>query len=200
MRVLLLVLSAWCCLSLLKIATPIINELANNEIPYTLANFGEIHYGTVLKGTLARSNESPDLCSPISPLNNSNTILLVKRGTCSFVKKVLNGQKAGAKMVIVSDNIVEDSAHITMVDDGNGRLVHIPSVFISEQNGEVLEKELFRSTIEVSMRFDIVQTDTVNLTLYLNIYDRHSAILVRELEEKVMQLKSQLRLNVSYYS
>ena len=75
-----------------------------------------------------------------SSTKNSNTILLVQRGNCSFVQKVLNGQKAGAKMVIVSDNIIEDTAHITMVDDGNGRLVHIPSIFISEQNGEILEK------------------------------------------------------------
>lgn len=43
------------CMSLLKITSPIINSLTNNEIPYTLANFGEIHYGTVLKGTLAIS-------------------------------------------------------------------------------------------------------------------------------------------------
>lgn len=82
-------------------------------------------------------------------------------------------------MVIVSDNIIEDTAHITMVDDGNGRLVHIPSIFISEQNGEILEKQLYKSTIEISMRFDIVQTDIVNVTLYLNINDRHSAVLVR---------------------
>ena len=38
-------------------------------------------------------------------------------------------------MVVISDNIVEDSAHITMADDGNGRLVHIPSIFIDEKTG-----------------------------------------------------------------
>ena len=34
-------------------------------------------------------------------------------------------------MVIVSDSIAEDSIHMTMADDGNGRLVHIPSIFIN---------------------------------------------------------------------
>ena len=105
---------------------------------YSLANFGDIPYGTTLKGGLKIDASSPDLCSPIPILNDSNTILLSRRGQCSFVKKVLNGQKAGAKMVIIADNIVEDSSHIIMGDDGTGRNVHIPSIFINEFNGEVL--------------------------------------------------------------
>jgi hypothetical protein len=92
--------------SILKITSPIINELVNNEIEYSLANFGEIHYGTTLKGILEVSKESPNLCNNITHLNNSNTILIAQRGECSFVKKVINGQKAGAKMVIISDNVI----------------------------------------------------------------------------------------------
>jgi hypothetical protein len=32
-----------------------------------------------------------------------------------------------------------------MADDGNGRQVHIPSIFISEVNGEILEAQLHRT-------------------------------------------------------
>lgn len=38
------------------------------------------------------------------------------------------------------------------------------------------------------------------MTLYLNINDRHSAVLVRELRESVTQLKEYINFNISYYS
>ena len=47
-------------------------------------------------------------CNPLSALNAlavKNNIALVDRGACSFKTKVKNAQDAGAKAVIVVDNV-----------------------------------------------------------------------------------------------
>jgi len=67
---------------------------------------------------------------------------LIKRGNCTFVTKVRNAQNAGAKLAIIMDNIVENSGYIVMADDGLGDPNLIPSIFISEANGELLIKEI----------------------------------------------------------
>lgn len=42
-------------------------------------------------------------------------------------------------MAIIADNIKEHSEYITMGDDGYGDSIHIPSIFISETDGEILQ-------------------------------------------------------------
>ena len=197
-------LSTCSVLSLLKITSPIVNNLTNNEIPYTMGNFGDIpHENTTLKGNLKMDHTQIDLCSPISNLKDNNVVLLAQRGKCSFVRKVLNGQNAGAMMVIIADNIIEDSEHFVMADDGNGRSVHIPSIFINEANGEILESLVSEQNPSVSLeiRFTYPKTVVVNMTLFLNILDRHSALMAREIHQAVTQFPpNQLNLNISYYT
>ena len=41
-------------------------------------------------------------------------------------------------MVIISDNIHENFEHMILMDDGYGHMVHIPSIFISEEDGNDL--------------------------------------------------------------
>lgn len=65
-------------------------------------------------------------------------IAIVKRSGCTFVKKVRNAEFAGARLVIIIDDIVETTDKITMADDGTGSSITVPSIFISEKDGEKL--------------------------------------------------------------
>ena len=60
-------------------------------------------------------------------------IAIVRRGTCSFVSKVLNAQEAGALAVIVVNNTIDDI--INMGGNSDDWQVTIPSVMISETEG-----------------------------------------------------------------
>ncbi len=42
-------------------------------------------------------------------------------------------------MVIISDNLIEASEILIMADDGYGSTVSIPSVFIPEQEGDIIK-------------------------------------------------------------
>jgi glutaredoxin len=84
------------------------------------------------------------LCTIKNPLNGSiiiysasNLILISVSGNCSFVKKAINAQKIGAKMAIIIDDIAENKK-VIQADDGNGKNVHIPVIFINTQNGTSL--------------------------------------------------------------
>ncbi len=50
-------------------------------------------------------------------------IVVIKRSGCTFVKKVRNAEFAGARLVIIIDDIMESTEKITMADDGTGSSV-----------------------------------------------------------------------------
>ena len=66
--------------------------------------------------------------------------VLIKRGGCKFTKKILNAQKRGADMVIIYDNVKTLSPTVIMANDGHGHLVDIPSIFISNDDGERIKQ------------------------------------------------------------
>ena len=68
----------------------------------------------------------------------SGSIALIKRGTCSFQKKVTNAQAAGAIGAIVFNNVPGDPTLINMGGDGVSPAVTIPSVFIDSDDGALI--------------------------------------------------------------
>ena len=62
-------------------------------------------------------------------------ILLLDRGDCSFVAKVRNAERAGASLVVVIDNKVENVTNVIMGDDGTGVGIRIPSMLIGKTDG-----------------------------------------------------------------
>ncbi|CAJ0833793.1 21767_t:CDS:10 [Entrophospora sp. SA101] len=68
-----------------------------------------------------------------------DNVLLVKRGDCEFVTKVLNAQLAGAKAVIVSsnDNILFQPASQPQTDSSS---IFIPCVLVTKESGIEMEK------------------------------------------------------------
>ena len=63
---------------------------------------------------------------------------LANRGDCTFVEKVRNIEEAGAGLAIIIDNKEEDINKIVMSDDGSGAGLRIPSMLISNEDGQKL--------------------------------------------------------------
>ena len=60
-------------------------------------------------------------------------IVITKRGNCSFVTKVRNAERAGASLLVVVDNNLEDVKNVIMGDDGTGTGIRIPSMLIGKE-------------------------------------------------------------------
>ena len=149
-------------------------------INYTVGNFGHIPFGKTLVGPLYVA-EPIDACDfdKLKPLPSTQTpFLLIRRGGCNFVKKVENAEKIGAKIAIIMDNVPENTGYLTMKDDGTGYRVKIPSILISIDDGEALQKNA-GSNITLKIAFETAKTDRVNLTLWLEANNRVSYHLVR---------------------
>jgi hypothetical protein len=86
---------------------------------------------------------------------------LIYRGDCYFVTKVRNAEQFGATAVIVVNNREnQDAAKMSMADNGSGRGIKIPSLFISLEDGKVL-KDYFEqnpgSPVDMYIQFETVR-------------------------------------------
>lgn len=102
-----------------------------------------IPYGHSIVGTPYFDAENSEGCDPFDtskfPSHDSSPIVMVRRGGCSFVKKVRNIEHAGGKLgVVVDEKDNESMDSIIMVDDGTGNSVRIPSIMINKKEGERL--------------------------------------------------------------
>lgn len=122
---------------------------SDREIKAGLSNFGTVPYGFNTQGRLYYyvDNEDKELaCKPMDPVDHPNTesdhlaIILVERGSCSFVTKVRNIQRLGGHIAIIIDNRDEELEDIIMGDDGTGSDITIPSVLIKKIDGDKLTK------------------------------------------------------------
>ncbi len=81
--------------------------------------------------------EAADACEPLT--NNVNRrIVLVDRGSCSFVQKVLNAQAGGARAVVVANNLPDGLPPMGGADP----TVTIPSIGVSQAAGDDLKAAL----------------------------------------------------------
>lgn len=144
-------------------------------IEYTLSNFGEIPYGQVIIGQIRVPNKEL-LCSieGESYINNNDrntrVILLVKRGECKFTEKVINAQNLGADLIIIYDDKPGDIPSVIMKNDGHGHLAEIPSLFISNKDGNNLKtiSSDCKDYPVVKIKFDISQAENSKVILWLD--------------------------------
>ena len=126
------------------------------------AGFGEsLPDDTPLTGVLALlydqgelQEESPDphdACQTIiNPTDLAGNIVVIRRGTCEFGTKILSAENAGAIAVIMVNN--EPGGPITMGAGVDGGSVTIPSIMISQADGEALIAQLQAGeTIDASL-------------------------------------------------
>lgn len=145
------------------------------------ALFGVPSYG----GSIAQNvyYADSDLCDPnvdvhkgypTRPLDENGAmepwkspfILMIDRGTCTFVQKVRNAQRAGAAAVIVADNVcmcdAENDPDIgcksnagfsceyrvpIMSDDGSGSDITIPSFLMFKQDADSIKDEVKNNNV-----------------------------------------------------
>jgi len=73
-------------------------------------------------------------------------IAVIDRGTCHFVTKVYNAQIAGAKGVVIVNNVYGDFLPF-MADDGLGSVIDIPSILIQKEYGLILKEWLIEDRV-----------------------------------------------------
>src|SRR5262249_10886773 len=101
-------------------------------------------------------------CNPLNALNAAavnNNIALIDRGMCSFTVQVKNAQNAGAKAVIIADNVAgSPPSDLT----GTDPLITIPSMRITLDDANKLKDQLrFRSRT----RSGVITTLNLNLSI-----------------------------------
>jgi PA domain len=100
----------------------------------------------------AAGPSSTDACSTISNGDAlKDQIALVDRGSCTFVTKAKNVQNAGAKGMIVADN-VQSSPPSGM--SGSDPSITIPSVRITLADGNTIKSALAGGTVNVTLKVD----------------------------------------------
>ncbi len=123
-----------------------------NGISYTAitASFGP-NTG-VYSGELVLANDGsgePTLaCNAlVNPPDYNGKVVLIDRGTCTFVEKVLNAQAEGAIAVIVAQNTGD--APFSM--GGAEPAITIPSVMVSQADGQALKDAMNNGTVNVNI-------------------------------------------------
>lgn len=111
--------------------------------------------GDVALATDAANAAGPsttDACTAITnPASVAGRIALVDRGTCGFVVKVKNAQDAGARAVLVADNVAGGPPGGL---GGADPTITIPAVRITLADGQTIRTALASGTVNVTLGVD----------------------------------------------
>lgn len=130
------------------------------SFPSAIGDFGIPNYGAILVGQVAFIPENAAGCSEFfTSLPAEKDILLVDRGSCYFVEKAYHAQMAGAKAVIVADNVSEDLLTMASPEDRPELAaiiskLAIPTVLVTKEAGDQIKERLQRSTASVTVEID----------------------------------------------
>jgi hypothetical protein len=132
--------------SVLKNKIYLLKIILDGTIQASLSNFGRIPYGYNLIGKVFFNpvNLTDDYaCRQLPYIGDTHSvdespIIMVHRGSCSFVTKVRNVENAGGHVALIIDNVEEEISRVVMADDGRGRELSIPGVLINAQDGKIL--------------------------------------------------------------
>jgi hypothetical protein len=109
-------------------------------------------------------------CTPL--VNNvAGKIVLLDRGICGFVVKVKNAQDAGAKAVIIADNVAGAPPPGL---GGADPTIAIPSGRITLADGNALKAALASANVNVTMKVDtsiLAGTDRINHLMQVATFD-----------------------------
>lgn len=172
------------------------------------ALFGMPGYRVSITGRLIYGTPgNRDGCDPIDtssvanfPTEGTTYIMMFDRGTCTFVQKVRHAQIAGAKGVIIVDNIDENML-ISLADDGTGAAAYIttPSLFISKHDGQKIKDAMTEDVVLTTLRLGFPHSDgIVEWTLWTSSYDDTSAQLKHNFKDAIESLGDKSIFNAHY--
>lgn len=123
--------------------------IAGNYACYPTTAFGPTFYN-VLNTEIELVSDTTPLGCNANPVTNNLTgkIALIRRGTCSFVEKILNAQNAGAVAVIMMNNVAGTPIPMGGTEPTG---VNIPSVMISKEDGDILEAAVLAGAVNGSL-------------------------------------------------
>lgn len=92
-----------------------------------------------VSGSLLLSEPS-DGCSPLTNAETArNSILVMVRGGCSFIKKAIHASKAQAKAMVV----IQQDGHAFQMDGGSSEYpIRIPCIMVGKESGEALLQQM----------------------------------------------------------
>lgn len=111
------------------------HEVVVQSVSYGLrqSSFGAAITTTGLSGALASS--TTDGCTAYAAGTFTGKVAIIDRGTCNFTVKVLNAQNAGAKAVLIQNNV---GTNESFAPGGTDRKVKIPSGMVGKADGTTL--------------------------------------------------------------
>jgi PA domain len=118
----------------------------NERLMIGLASFGpQIERRNRIHAPMAAVSDQPDgtglACTPLNAANAKavkNRVAVIDRGSCAFVDKVKNAQRAGAQAVIIADNAAGSPLPLS----GDDATIKIPSVRVSQADGARIKAAL----------------------------------------------------------
>lgn len=110
-----------------------------NPYGYTLT--GRVYYDPNNKDTDLACNyeKMKDIITDKSNFVDSVPIVMLDRGSCHFVDKARNVQKAGGKVALIVNSDEKEIDNIIMADDGTASDIMIPLILISNKDGKILK-------------------------------------------------------------
>jgi hypothetical protein len=120
---------------------------ASGSYPLGIASFGPpLGTSPVVGQVMPVSNPATGAaCNPLSAVDAlavRNNIALIDRGVCLFTVKVKNAQNAGARAVIIANNVAGAPPNLV----GTDPTISIPTVSVSQNDAAILKNALrFRS-------------------------------------------------------
>lgn len=147
----------------------------DGEISSSIADFGHIPYGHTIVGQPVHIAKNEYGCysfaDTLTKFDDPSPIVVVKRGECSFVKKVRNIEHGGGKLAIIVDEKDDENVKfLTMVNDGTGNGIVIPSLMINKTPGnkiiEYLTSHNASGTCNI-LFYNLIQLELMILKFYL---------------------------------
>jgi len=214
-RTLFLLSAAQLVAAQIKILTPrsLALQFPKGHIEGSTATFGAPFYGDSVLGKLSWANSKglahcTDKDYKLDGLKSKPhgkliNIVMVRRGRCSFTRKVKIASEKGAHAVIIVDRedsklTAADMHRIIVADDGFGDKIRIPSILISKEEGAKLIQATQLSQVIVELVWNIPTDHVVEMDLWMSTGSRASQRFLKEFAPKRKVLNEVLRFRPHY--
>ena len=109
---------------------------------------GQVHTFELLDGNSIDASNAHG-CQTWPPSSLTGKVMVVERGFCSFVSKVVNAQLAGASAVVVYNHASGGNTLVRMSRDNTSRAVRIPALFMGHDAGKVIRQHLAQASLQL---------------------------------------------------
>uniref|UniRef100_A0A1I8BET5 PA domain-containing protein n=1 Tax=Meloidogyne hapla TaxID=6305 RepID=A0A1I8BET5_MELHA len=102
-------------------------------------------------------SDPPEGCEDL--ISHFGEVILLERGGCPFIDKVLNAQKAGAKIAIITDSSAGSDDFIDMVSDETNRKANISCAWLPGNSGRRIRQYLMYTNPSISIDIPLNYTN-----------------------------------------